>query len=209
MSSGIFNKHTGHHNRRSIRLPGYDYSQPGYHFVTICIHNSNKQLFGNIISGNMELNDFGCIVQNEIIKTEQIRPNVKIDEFIIMPNHCHIIYHIHQIDYVTCRGELQRAPTMDQHTPTVEQFGKPTSNSIPTVVRLTKSTITKQINLLLNTPGKAVWQRNYFEHIIRDNTSLFYIKQYIQENPHHWENDFENHIRREIEKFKMIEIEEF
>jgi REP element-mobilizing transposase RayT len=154
----------------------------------------------------MKLNDFGSIVQNEIVKTEQIRPNVKIDEFVIMPNHCHIIYHIRRIDNIPRRGTLQRAPTLDQRAPQIERFGKPTSNSIPTIVRLTKSTITKQINILRNTPGKSFWQRNYYEHIIRDNASLFYIKQYIRENQHHWEDDFENHIRHEIDKFEMIEM---
>jgi REP element-mobilizing transposase RayT len=134
-----------------------------------------------------------------------------------MPNHCHVIYQIRDNDIR--RGTLQRAPTpISQNTkfsgqtinqPQIEQFGKPTSNSIPTIVRLTKSTITKQINIIRNKPGAKVWQRNYYEHIIRNSESLYSIKQYIRGNPMCWENDYENHINHEIDTFGMVEIEEF
>jgi putative transposase len=215
MLSGIYNKYTGYHNRRSIRLPGFDYSRPGYYFVTVCIHDRKRNLFGVVVDNRVELNNLGCIVQNEILKTEQMRADVKIDEFVIMPNHVHAIINI----YGHCRGTLQRAPTeqrdgvigSEQHAPTeskTERFGKPTSNSIPTIIRLIKSTITKQINLLRNSPSMTVWQRNYYEHIIRDENFLYFIRKYIQENPENWYNDYENHIDREIRNFDMLEIEE-
>ena len=214
MSEKIYNKNTGYHNRRSIRLKGYDYSQPGYYFVTVCIHDRKQFLFGNIIKNKMVLNQFGNIVKNEILKTEQMRPNVKINDHIVMPDHCHIIYQICETrssgslygHVATCPNvaPTQRASTKIQ----IERFGKPTSNSIPTIVRLTKSTIKKQINILRNTPGKEVWQGNYYEHIIRDARSLFYIKRYIQENPLHWHTAIDNHIYSEINHFEMTEIEE-
>lgn len=115
MSGGIFNRQTGYLNRKSIRLPGYDYSQPGYYFVTICVHDRKQSLFGDIFEKKMILNDFGSTVQNEILRTEQIRSNVKIDEYVIMPNHCHIIYHLRRIDDVSRRGTLQRVFTKKHH----------------------------------------------------------------------------------------------
>jgi hypothetical protein len=89
----------------------------------------------------------------------------------------------------------QRTPMVSQYYPEKpqhEQFGKPTSNSIPTIVRLFKSATTKQINLFRNTPGIPVWQRGYYEHIIRDEKSLFRIRQYIRANPVRWKFDCEN-----------------
>jgi putative transposase len=201
MSSGIYNKCTGYHNRRSIRLPGFDYSRPGYYFVTMCIHDRKRNLFGDIsVVGKMVLNEWGIIVQNEFFKTEQMRPNIKIDSCVIMPNHVHVIINIQG----HCRGTLQRAPTESK----TERFGKPTSNSIPTIIRLIKSTITKQINLLRKSPSMTVWQRNYYEHIIRDEKSLCFIRKYIRENPANWRNDMENHIDKEILDLEMSEIED-
>lgn len=71
----------------------------------------------------------------------------------------------------------------------IEQFGKPTKNSIPTIIRLFKSTITKQINIIRNTPGKPIWQPNYYEHIIRNEKSLYEIRNYILNNPLEWDGD--------------------
>lgn len=82
-------------------------------------------------------------------------------------------------------GTLQRAPT-------VERFGKPTSNTIPTIVRLFKSVTTKRINELRDAPGVPVWQRNYHEHVIRDESEWECIRVYIQSNPYNWAEDSEN-----------------
>lgn len=134
------------HHRRSIRLSGYDYSQEGAYFLTIVARN-RACLFGKVVDGEMRLNDVGLIVQEEWMKTAVLRPRVVLDEFVVMPNHIHGI--IMLVD--DCRGTFQRAPTMQrapttQRAPTVEQFGKPTSDSIPTIVRLFKSATTKRIN---------------------------------------------------------------
>ena len=72
----------------SIRLPGYDYSQPGTYFITIVTHN-RQCFFGNIVDGEMMLNEFGVLVKNEWLKTGIIRPNIVIDAFVVMPNHLH------------------------------------------------------------------------------------------------------------------------
>lgn len=165
------------HHRRSIRLKDYDYSQVGMYFITICPHN-RECLFGEIKNGQMVLNEYGKIVKNEWMKSTEIRNKIKLDEFVIMPNH------IHGIIIITDdgRGTLQRAPT-------VEQFGKPVSNSIPTIIRLFKSATTKQINQIRHTPTIPVWQRNYYEHIIRDEDNLNQIREYIINNPVKWELD--------------------
>ena len=87
------------HNRQSIRFSGYDYSIPGAYFITICTHN-RELLFGDIRNGKMELNEFGRIARDEWTKTGDIRPNIKLDEFVIMPNHVHGIFIIDDINDV-------------------------------------------------------------------------------------------------------------
>jgi REP element-mobilizing transposase RayT len=172
----------------SIRLPGHDYSSPGAYFITICTHN-RQCLFGNIVDGEIMLNEFGELVKTEWQKTGIIRPNIVIDAFVIMPNHLHGILIIND-DY--CRDTLQRVSTIGRKinkNNQIEQFGKPTKNSIPTIVRLFKSTTTKQINQIRQTPGIPVWQHNYYEHIIRDTDDLSRIRHYISDNPKNWNND--------------------
>jgi len=168
------------HHRRSIRLKNYDYASSGAYFVTIVTHG-RQCLFGAIVDGQMRLNEFGEIVCDEWLKTEIIRPRVQLDVFVIMPNHIHGIIIVNDVDGC-CRGTLQRAPT-------IEQFGKPTSDSIPTIIRLFKSATTKRINEYRNTPAVSVWQRNYYEHIIRNETEWQRIRQYIANNPIHWKHD--------------------
>ncbi len=178
------------YHRHSIRLPGYDYSQPGAYFITICTHN-RQCLFGEIVDGEIMMNEFGELVKTEWQKTGIIRPNIVIDAFVIMPNHLHGILIIND-DFCYCRDTLQRVSTIGRkinENNQIEQFGKPTKNSIPTIVRLFKSTTTKQINQIRQTPGIPVWQRNYYEHIIRDTDDLSRIRHYIADNPKNWNND--------------------
>ena len=171
------------HYRRSIRLKGYDYTQPGAYFVTICTHQRTP-LFGQVVDGEMILNAFGEIVREEWFKTAQIRPYVELydDEFIVMPNHIHGIIRIVADPTAVVGARRRRAPT-------VEQFGKPVPGSIPTIVRAFKSAVTKRINQLRGTPGAPVWQRNYYEHIIRTERTLIAIRRYIIENPARWSLD--------------------
>jgi len=130
-----------------------------------------------------------------------MRGNVELDEYIIMPNHLNGILVI--VDDGG-RGTVHRAPTT---TPKYESFGKPVSGSIPTIIRGFKSTITKQINELRNTPGAPLWQRNYYEHIVRNEKSLNRIRQYIINNPANWENDIENvEIKTRIDRRKYFDL---
>mgnify|MGYP003564648071 CR=1 FL=1 len=164
------------HHRRSIRLPGYDYSQAGMYFVTICTQN-RECAFGKIVHGKMEPNISGEIVTDEWKKTAEIRKQITLDEWIVMPNHFHGIVGVN-----IGKSTARRAST-------VERFGHPVSGSIPTIVRSFKSAVTKRINELNQTPGKKLWQRNYWEHIVRSKSELDRIREYIRNNPVQWELD--------------------
>ena len=172
------------HHRRSIRLKGYDYSRPGAYYVTICSHKKDC-IFGRVVDGHMYLNDIGAIVFSEWTKTEDIRDDVVTDAFVVMPNHFHgILILIESRD----RGSGPRAPTF-------ENFGKPTRHSIPTIIRSFKATVTKQVNEIRETPGKPVWQRNYYEHIVQNGNELNRIRRYIVENPIKWDSDRQNPVK--------------
>jgi len=174
-------------NRRSIRLKEYDYGQPGAYFVTLCTHR-RECLLGENVEGKVTLNEYGKIVEEEWHKTKQMRQGVDLDAFIVMPNHIHGILVLMGIPISTDRrGTMHRAPT-----PRFEQFGRPTSNSIPTIIRGIKSSVTQRINHLRGTHGQPVWQRNYYEHVIRNEIDLEEIREYIQDNPLKWLED-ENH----------------
>jgi len=167
------------HNRKSIRLKEYDYSQGGWYYITICAKDK-KCAFGKVVNGKMILNEIGKIVEGEWFKTKQIRPNVDLDYYIIMPNHIHGIIIINEKSNYR-RGELQFAPTN-------KKFKSP-SQTIGAIIRGFKSSATKRINIQCKTPNQPVWQRNYYEHIIRNDRDLYNIRQYINNNPLKWELD--------------------
>jgi REP element-mobilizing transposase RayT len=173
------------HHRRSIRLKGYDYTQPGAYFVTFCAYQ-RIHLFGEVVDGNVILNDRGKIARDEWFKTAELRPYVKLyeDEFVIMPNHGHGIIWIED-DIVGARR--RRAPTE-----TIEKFGKPVKGSIPTIVRAYKSAVTYTVDKLENQRGAVLWQKNYYEHIIRNERELHNIARYIINNPRNWQLDRDN-----------------
>ena len=166
------------HHRRSRRLKGYDYSQAGAYFITVCTRN-RECLLGDVIDGVMALNDAGRVVEEEWMKSADIRKEIELDAFVIMPNH------IHGIIVIDGRGTARRAPTC-------ERFGQPTVGSIPTIVRAFKSACTKRINDMRNARGTPVWQRNYYEHVIRNEDDLDRIRQYIADNPVCWAEDENN-----------------
>jgi putative transposase len=176
------------HHRRSIRLKGYDYTQSGAYYITIVTYQ-RQHLFGEVVDSDMRLNELGQIAYNEWFKTAILRPYVELfeDEFVVMPNHVHGIIWI-QNNIVGARR--RRTPT--EHGDNIERFGKPVSNSIPTITRAYKSAVTYAVNGLQNQRGAALWQRNYYEHIIRDEKDLQAKRNYILGNPMKWEDDDEN-----------------
>jgi REP element-mobilizing transposase RayT len=179
------------YHRRSIRLKGYDYTQVGAYFITICTHNRTC-VFGEVVDGMMRLNEYGVIVREEWFRSAVLRPYLRLlpEEFVVMPNHVHgIIWIVDDVGARRCR-----APTLEFRapTPTAERFGKPVPGSIPTIVRAFKSAVTKRINDRCGTAGAPVWQRNYYEHVIRTEESLERIREYILTNPLRWHLDREN-----------------
>lgn len=168
-------KHVVHRlvrHRRSIRLKDYDYSQAGAYFVTVCTRN-RKCILGDIQNSNVVLNEIGQIVERTWIQLPSYFKTIDIDKFVVMPNH------IHGIIMLTshCRGGVTpplRRPTLGQ------------------IVAYFKYQATKSINRLSNTPGNRVWQRNYYEHITRNEEDLNEIRGYILNNPPEWALDEEN-----------------
>jgi REP element-mobilizing transposase RayT len=257
MSEGIFNQFTGYHNRQSIRLKKYDYSQPGYYFITICVHDREQNLFGEIVesmcmnpniaggcivgagskpaqlsgsdynaadfkhraglepapartmgtaptTGNastkttqMHLNPYGNIVQSTWYDLTNHITGISLDAFIIMPNHIHGIIRINDFNH-QFRAGLEPAPTGIASTGTT-----PMLNSLPEIIRQFKTFSAKRINIVRNSPGIPIWQRNYYDHIIRNERSLYFIRKYIYENPLKWSIDSEKHLsieEKETEK---------
>ena len=177
------------YHRRSIRLKEYDYTQAGAYFITICTYN-HRFLFGVVEEGKMLLNRFGKIVESEWLKTEQIRENIELDEYIIMPNHFHGIIIITD----TVRGTVHEDNTVGAYsnTPLRKNSFRSPSRTIGAIVRGFKSAVTKCINEYRETPGFPIWQRNYYEHIIRSREELSCIREYIANNPLQWQFDREN-----------------
>lgn len=163
--------------RRSVRLKGHDYRQPGAYFVTICTYRWAPP-FGTLVNGRMALNPAGQMVEKEWLRTAAVRPYVRLDEYIVMPNHFHGIVMITDDG----RGTARRAST-------TEQFGRPIPRSLPTIIRSFKSAAIHRINKDRGTPGKPVWQRNYYEHIVRTDRALSRIRAYIHQNPARWHLD--------------------
>jgi putative transposase len=179
--------------RRTIRLLGYDYSRAGAYFVTVCTHG-RACLFGEITDNEMRLNDAGLVVADEWLKSAAIRNEILVDEWVVMPNHFHgivIITDGRGADHF--QGDQPVAPTIDvsARTDGGNRAGPP-SGSIGALMAGFKSAVTKRINILRGMPGVPIWQRNYHEHIIRDENSLARIRRYIADNPRQWALDREN-----------------
>ena len=169
------------HHRRSIRLRGYDYRQAGAYFVTVVTHQ-RQCLFGEIVDGETRVSRYGHTVREEWLRSAEIRCEIELDAFVVMPNHIHGIVVIrHQSTDVGAHGRAPLPPA--PHRP---------PRSLGSFVAGFKSATTKRINEIRRTPGLPVWQRNYYEHVIRNDDELNHVRQYIIDNPGHWGEDREN-----------------
>ncbi len=199
------------HHRRSIRLKGYDYSQAGAYFLTICAQNK-KCLFGDIVDGEMRLNDAGMMIQTVWYEIPAHYPGIETDEFVIMPNHVHGIAVIvgaaprgrpdvgsrpglgGHPDGGQARNFVGAAPRGRPDVGDHPDPGEARTLSLPDVVHRFKTMTTKRYadgvkNLGWQPfPGK-LWQRNYWEHIVRNEFELQTIREYICNNPTRWELD--------------------
>jgi len=190
-------------HRRSLRLPNYDYAQAGAYFVTVCT-NERKCLLGEIVGGEMRLSDAGRMVESVWIDIARHYSSVDIDAFVTMPNHIHgIIILGVGAGPRACPDEKKRMGQPQRVAPTI---------SLPEVVQRFKSlTTTKYIKGVAQEswpafPGR-LWQRNYYEHVIRKENELTLIREYIQLNPTKWAVDKENPGAIQTAPAKREEIE--
>ena len=184
------------YHRRSIRLKGYDYTTAGAYFITLCTHQ-RECLFGAIEHGEMRLSQPGQIVVDTYLWLANQYPYVHLDRWVVMPNHLHGIIVLTD----DCRGGLRIAlPPNLAPPPNIAPDIALTPDVVLTpditlrkplgrLIGAFKTVSTKQINLVRDTPDIPVWQRNYYEHIIRDDRALQHIRQYIQNNPLSWRDD--------------------
>jgi len=176
--------------RKSVRLKGFDYSSPGYYFITICTYE-RQHLFGDIVDKTMHQNDYGKIAETELLRTKEKRNYIDIEKYVIMPNHIHLLVVIKDGADITNTDTARRVPT-------TERFGQPTIKSIPTIIRAYKSATCNEIRKYVGTrravsdelpQTDTIWQDRYHEHIIRDQDEYRRIWQYIDENPAKWTED--------------------
>jgi len=227
------------HHRRSIRLKGYNYSQPGAYFITLCTYQ-RQCWFGEIRQAQMHLNQIGKIVEQEWLKSAQMRPNIKLDEWIIMPNHLHVIVWIVQSgleiksedrlsntelsntglsntelsntglsNTELSNTELSNTELSNTELSNTELSNTELSNtgvcntplrggfrrqgnSLASFIGGFKGAVTRRINQCCNNNSIPIWQRNYYESIIRDEKGLNQIREYIQNNPLSWGEDIDN-----------------
>jgi REP element-mobilizing transposase RayT len=204
------------HHRRSIRLKEYDYAQAGLYFITLCCHG-RRHLFGKITNSELRLNEYGQIAFDEWKHTEDLRDNIRLHDFIIMPNHMHGI-----IEITFTKGKSTNQPYQ-------ASFRSP-SQTVGAIIRGYKGATTKKIKILSAEkdkedsgsgekysgerkgatgkgekdreegkgelqfaptvkPQDKVWQRDYYEHIIRDERAYRNIANYIRTNPLRWNED--------------------
>jgi len=184
------------HHRRSIRLKDYDYSQSGHYFITICTHNQ-QHLFGEIKNDQMILNQLGQIIQIQWLNTPKRYHNILLDKYIVMPNHLHGIIEIRDNNVGAIHvGAIHELPLHELplrgKSSLQELTIKRRTMLIPKIIGYFKMNSAKQINQLSKISCQPIWQRNYYEHIIRDEKSLNNIREYITNNPLNWERDRNN-----------------
>jgi putative transposase len=192
----------GVHHRRSVRLKDYDYRETGAYFVTIC--TVGRTCILGSIGETVELSPLGKIVEEAWSNLPSHYPGVELDEFTVMPNHVHgIIGLVDMADRGRGAG-LKPAPTVDSDrmvepgpisASTVGAGFKPApgeSTPLSEIVRGFKTFSARRINQHRGTPGRPVWQRNYYERVIRSDRELKVIRTYIAENPSRWAEDHEN-----------------
>ncbi len=171
-------------NRRSIRLAGYDYADAGLYFLTICVNDKKQAIFGKIENNVALLNNIGRIAERCWLEIPQHFKNVVLHEYVIMPNHIHGI-----IELVGANNHSPENDNRQNSHENIKKWGNiagekcfapaGTSRTIGSIVRGFKIGVTKQL-------GYSIWQRNYFEHIVRSADDYIRISTYIAQNPQKW-----------------------
>jgi REP element-mobilizing transposase RayT len=175
--------------RRSPRLNGYNYSQNGAYFVTICTHNRTC-IFGEIIDGQMQLNELGAIAVSCWEAIPQHYPQVELDAAVVMPNHVHGIIVI--VDKPEENGHEESGHEENGHDNVVsllEDFGKPVRGSLSSIIRSYKAAVTYTIMKTYPYADMPIWQGRFYDHIIRNERALNTIREYVVCNPAKWAED--------------------
>ena len=185
-------------HRRSVRLRGYDYSQPGAYFVTLCTQRMDC-LFGTIVGGQMRVSPAGAIVQECWLEIPRHFDHAVLDEFVVMPNHLHgiLVFSPGAHHGVPLPAPLHGVPGFRGTrggVPRQEAFARPAAGSLASVLRLIKQSVTRRVAVGLDVGARLgvplpIWQRNYYEHIIRNQDELDKIREYIRTNPLRWACD--------------------
>lgn len=194
-------------HRRTLRLPDYDYAQPGMYFVTICTHKK-RCLFGEIVGIRMLLSKTGAAVEEEFLRSFDIRQELGLDAWVLMPNHLHAVVMISEPKgYGRMAGDLPVAPTIplldDKSSeggsagrPKPERSKGPPCKSLSSFVGGFKAAATNSVRKMVPELRGPVWQRGYYEHVIRSEEELERIRVYIAGNPQMWPDDEENPVNR-------------
>ncbi|MCX6247486.1 MAG: transposase [Bacteroidetes bacterium] len=170
------------HHRRSIRLRGYDYSKPGFYFFTICSKH-REPLFGRIENNSMILSQFGKIVQSTWLDLPNHNNYIILDFFVIMPDH------VHGIIQIEAGAGSKPAPASHNklapasHNKPAPAYHNKLAPNLGEIIRQLKTFSARKINELRKTTGVVVWQRNYYETVIKGEKELNAIRNYIQTNP--------------------------
>jgi putative transposase len=180
--------------RKPLRLTGYDYSEKGAYFITICTHN-RACLFGQVIDNAMQINEAGDMVARVWSHLPDHYPQMRLDEWVVMPNHFHGIVVINDPITPSFVENDFKPPLYQptQHKGEKQAGLKPAAtHGIFEIVRGFKTFSSRNINKQRNMSGVPVWQRGYYDHIIRDEEDLMRIRQYIKNNPTQWAMDENN-----------------
>lgn len=166
----------------TARLKEYDYSTPNWYFVTINTKN-HKEYFGEVKNDKMYLNDLGRIVKEEWVKTSEIRKNIELDSYAVMPNH------FHGIIIITEKVETRRGVSLHEDEDRQNKFSDPIAGSLSVIINQFKGAVTKRAKI----GGLQLfsWQSRFYDRIIRNEHELNAICNYIEQNPLRWELDYD------------------
>ena len=182
-------------NPKYNRLENYDYSDNWWYFITICTKD-RQEYFGEIIEGEMFLNEYWKIVENEIKNIPIFRKNVILDEYVIMPNHIHMnLFLNNNKNIMSNEMFLPNISTLKCKRNNDNYFSKisPSKNSLWNIIKLFKWHTSRNINKIWKEPYFA-WQKNYYDRVIRNDEELFKIRQYIKNNPLKWQIEKNNEM---------------
>jgi REP element-mobilizing transposase RayT len=174
-------------NRKAIRLRYYDYSQAGGYFITICTYN-REHLFGQVTDHQIVLNEAGDVVKRWWLQLEDKFTGIKLGSCVVMPNQVHGIITVAEKEV----GAIHELPLRREKIERRRML-------IPKIIGYFKMNSAKYVNRLRGAAGHTLWQRNYYDHVIRDENELSRIREYIHNNPLKWDLDRENPLSKNFD----------